>query len=244
VSAHRIAFAHYVLVMFACLFVVRQYLYPDHKRPKQFRRDPYSAEIWLRHIEGYERIVRKYKTLDGRSEYDPDSAQLKAERERERERQHRKGHGHRHRHHHHHAKHSEQAQNESEPQSQQAQQASQQARAPQSQEEYVLLQQQRQREYLQQQQREREQEQGQHGHRRKRRHKSREKQIYFSSLHSLTRRVCDVVGYPKLLHGLYHRPENDLDCSLFVKYEEFVEGMLSHVRRNDEQRKQNPFSKH
>merc|ERR1719206_13658 len=69
-SGSRLAFAHYVLVMFGCLFLVRQYLWPDNLRPKQFRRDPYSAEVWLAHIKVYERMVRKYKTLDGRSVYD------------------------------------------------------------------------------------------------------------------------------------------------------------------------------
>lgn len=49
--------------MFICLFIGRQYLYTDRKRPKQFRRYPFSSNLWLDHINIYEEIIRTYKSL-------------------------------------------------------------------------------------------------------------------------------------------------------------------------------------
>jgi len=72
---HKNNFTFYVILIFGCLFVARQYLYTDTKRPKQFRRDPYSAEIWLIHVEIYEKIVKKYKTMNGISLYNQASSQ-------------------------------------------------------------------------------------------------------------------------------------------------------------------------
>ena len=52
-----------VLHLFGCLFIARQYLFTDRKRPKQFRRDPFSCQIWMEHAEYYENIVNRFKQL-------------------------------------------------------------------------------------------------------------------------------------------------------------------------------------
>jgi hypothetical protein len=62
-NSQALPLSNYVLLMFTCLFLGRQYLYTDRKRPKQFRRYPFSAQIWLDHIDIYERIIRTYKAL-------------------------------------------------------------------------------------------------------------------------------------------------------------------------------------
>ncbi|ETO22105.1 hypothetical protein RFI_15092, partial [Reticulomyxa filosa] len=49
----------FIILMFGCLFIARQYLFPDNKRPKQFRRDPYTCKLWLYHVKLYQEIITR-----------------------------------------------------------------------------------------------------------------------------------------------------------------------------------------
>eukprot|EP00484_Ammonia_sp_Unknown_P021392 CAMPEP_0197043736 /NCGR_PEP_ID=MMETSP1384-20130603/19937_1 /TAXON_ID=29189 /ORGANISM="Ammonia sp." /LENGTH=846 /DNA_ID=CAMNT_0042475083 /DNA_START=551 /DNA_END=3091 /DNA_ORIENTATION=+ len=230
--------AYFVILLFVCLFIARQYLYTDSKRPKQFRRDPYSAEIWLIHVELYERIVKKYKL---RNQGSGDNAE--PQHTQSKHKNHRSSH-----HHHHHksSKHSKYDENEKK------QQAASNSAHNVVQENMTVL-----TAYngggdganaMYQQQMQQNQcmahssYHSQSHHRRKRKHKNREKHIYFTELHNIQNQVMDGIGYPKLLHGLYHRPENGFDSSLFVRYEDYVESLVRHIEKQQMQKLANdPF---
>jgi hypothetical protein len=52
-----------ILHMFGCLFIARQYLFTDRKRPKHFRRDPHSCPLWLAHVDAFRTIIAKLTQL-------------------------------------------------------------------------------------------------------------------------------------------------------------------------------------
>ena len=61
------------------------------------------------------------------------------------------------------------------------------------------------------------------------RHKDPSKDIYFEELYQLCKDLRDGVGYPKILQGVYHRPKQNFDSSLFTKYENYIENMMLQV---------------
>jgi len=68
-----------------------------------------------------------------------------------------------------------------------------------------------------------------HPRHKKKKHKNHEKRFLFQSLHQLYLNVFDAVGYPKLLHGLYHRPKSGYDNEMFVQYEAFARFIFEHA---------------
>ena len=67
--------------------------------------------------------------------------------------------------------------------------------------------------------------------RKHRKHRNHEKKFLFQSLHQLLLNVFDAVGYPKLLQGLYHRPDSGYENELFVRYEHFVQAIFEHAEK-------------
>eukprot|EP00485_Elphidium_margaritaceum_P009213 CAMPEP_0202690280 /NCGR_PEP_ID=MMETSP1385-20130828/5304_1 /ASSEMBLY_ACC=CAM_ASM_000861 /TAXON_ID=933848 /ORGANISM="Elphidium margaritaceum" /LENGTH=857 /DNA_ID=CAMNT_0049345517 /DNA_START=231 /DNA_END=2804 /DNA_ORIENTATION=+ len=181
----------YVVLLFVCLFIARQYLYTDSKRPKQFRRDPYSAEIWLVHVDLYEQMLKRYKIVNG------GGGQASQQQ------------------HHAHAHMHDHQCKELIPMPTDVNGVLM-TSSPAPMDASML---------------------GSGGyqtqthHRRKRKHKNREKHMYFSQLHSIQNQILDVIEYPKLLHGLFHRPEAGYDSTLFVRYEKYVESLFHHIQQ-------------
>lgn len=216
---HKNNFTYYVILMFGCLFIARQYLYTDSKRPKQFRRDPYSAEIWLIHVEIYERVVKKYKTMNGITLYNPPNNKQSIQSSK-------------------HHKHGSHRHNKSIPNSQNNNNNEMKVNDVNNNDNHQQL-----ISYQQHQQHQQVQHQSYHSqshHRRKRKHKNREKQIYFTELHNIQKTIFDGIEYPKLLHGLYHRPQNGYDSSLFVRYEDYVESLFRHIEKVQMQNSNSP----
>ena len=233
---HKNNFTYYVILMFGCLFIARQYLYTDSKRPKQFRRDPYSAEIWLIHVEIYEKVVKKYKTMNGITSYNPQNQSQQQSSKH-----------HKQSHHHKSLKNNNNNHRPNENEMKVNDNNNNNNNNIVSLNDNQLMtsyQNQYQHQQMQHQQMQHQSYHSQSHHRRKRKHKHREKQIYFTELHNIQKTIFDGIEYPKLLHGLYHRPNTGYDSSLFVKYEDYVESLFRHIEKTQNQNApNNPFIK-
>ena len=232
-------FAFYALHYFVCLFMMRGYLYCDSLRPKQFRRDPYSSTIWINHIPIYEYLARKYGTLNGMTEWKPQKHSHRGQRHQSKNQQ---GHsqGHSQGQTSSHSNHQNTMPQKPQPSSGGLVMVST-TNADQQQLDMVaslqaigvdnLTEQQRAWLFKQQHLLNMKGYDAKQQRRKEKKRRNHEKKFLFQSLHQLYLNVFEAVGYPKLLHGLYHRPETGYNSTSFAEYEYYVRVIHEHAEK-------------